>query len=45
VNSLPGSGIAISELELAAGDFSIDIWQAIGVRKHYDEWDFTLDDG
>jgi len=42
VNSLPGSGIAVTELELAAGDFSIDIWQAIGLSKHYDEWDFTL---
>ena len=42
VNSLPGSGIAVTELTLRAYDLSLDIWQAFGVRKRFHEIDFTF---
>lgn len=43
VNSLSGSGIGVTELTLSAYDFDLDIWQATGLRKSYNEMDFTLD--
>ncbi|HEU0047095.1 MAG TPA: hypothetical protein VFQ43_05775 [Nitrososphaera sp.] len=43
VNSLPGSGIGVTDLTLSVYDFSLDIWQAAGLRKRYDEVDFTLE--
>jgi hypothetical protein len=42
VNSLPGSGIATIDVELELQHFSLDIWQAAGLSKRYDELDFTL---
>ncbi|MFZ0917535.1 MAG: hypothetical protein WAN04_11625 [Candidatus Udaeobacter sp.] len=42
VNSLPGSGIAVVDFKLSAYDFSLDVWQAAGLRKAYDEVDFTF---
>ena len=43
VNSLPGSGIGVTELTVNVYDFDLDIWQATGLRKSYDEVDFTLE--
>jgi hypothetical protein len=43
VNSLPGSGIYVAELTSSVYDFSFDVWQAVGVRRSYDEVDFTLE--
>jgi len=42
VNSLPGSGIATTDAKLEYHDFSFDIWQAKGLSKSYDEFDFTF---
>jgi hypothetical protein len=42
VNSLPGSGIATTDAELNYQHFSLEIWQAKGVSKSYDELDFTF---
>ena len=42
VNSLPGSGIATLDAEFEYQDFSLEIWQAAGISKSYDEFDFTL---
>jgi hypothetical protein len=42
VNSLPGSGIATTDAEFEFQHFSLEIWQAKGVNKSYDEFDFTF---
>lgn len=46
VNSLPGSGIATTDIELdyqrRPHHFVLEIWQASGVSKDYDEFDFTI---
>jgi hypothetical protein len=42
VNSLPGSGIATTDAEFEFQNFSLEIWQAKGVSKSYDEFDFTV---
>jgi hypothetical protein len=42
VNSLPGSGVGVADLTLSVYDFYLDIWQATGLRKSYNEVDFTL---
>ena len=42
VNSLPGSGIATIDVNLELQNFSLEIWQAAGLSKSYDEVDFTL---
>jgi hypothetical protein len=42
VNSLPGSGIATLDAEFEYQDFSFEIWEAAGISKSYDEFDFTL---
>jgi hypothetical protein len=42
VNSLPGSGISTTDAELNYQHFSLEIWQAKGVSKSYDELDFTF---
>jgi len=42
VNSLPGSGIATADAEFDYQNFSLEIWQAKGVSKSYDELDFTF---
>jgi hypothetical protein len=46
VNSLPGSGIATLDAELDyqrdSQHLMLEIWQAAGISKNYDEFDFTL---
>jgi hypothetical protein len=42
VNSLPGSGIVTSDVELNYQHFVLEIWQATGVHKGYQEADFTF---
>jgi hypothetical protein len=42
VNSLPGSGIATTDAEFEFQHFSLEIWQANGLSKSYDEFDFTF---
>jgi len=42
VNSLPGSGIVTFDATFELQHFSLDIWQATGLSKSYDEFDFTL---
>jgi hypothetical protein len=42
VNSLPGSGIATTAAEFDYCHFSLEVWQATGISKSYDELDFTL---
>ena len=42
VNSLPGSGIATLDAEFVYRHFFLEIWQAAGVSKDYDEFDFTV---
>jgi hypothetical protein len=43
VNSLPGSGIATFDANFEFQHFSFEIWQARGLSKSYDEFDFTLE--
>jgi hypothetical protein len=42
VNSLPGSGIATFDAQFEFQHFSFEIWEAKGLSKSYDEFDFTL---
>src|ERR1700674_1481867 len=42
VNSLPGSGIATFDAQFEFQHFSFEIWEAKGLSKGYDEFDFTL---
>jgi hypothetical protein len=42
MNSLPGSGIATTDTELDYQHFWLELWQATGISKSYDEFDFTF---